>query len=66
MASELYLMEVGDGRYSILLLFFYLFAWKRRRRAAWARDISTADETAPIVPWPATYEEGAHEETEYP
>lgn len=30
------------------------------------RDISTADETAPIVPWPATYEEGAHEETEYP
>ena len=47
-------------------LFFYLFAWKRRRRAAWARDISTADETAPIVPWPATYEEGAHDETEHP
>ena len=28
--------------------------------------ISTAGGTAPIAPWLATYEEGAHGETEYP
>ena len=35
--------------------------WPRQRQR-----ISTAGETAPIAPWPATYEEGAHGETEYP
>ena len=39
--------------------------WAGKLAEAEAEE-STADETAPIVPWPATCEEGAHGETEYP
>ncbi len=36
----------------------------REEMEYWAGKL--AGQTVPIVPWPATYEEGAHDETEHP